>query len=715
MATNRVTFESNRAEALAPALPVQHRAAHLGAIEQSHQRCAALGLTRIERPDYAPLMRSDLAVARERNRRLYQHAAPVMEMLFEQIVDTQSMIVLTDAHGTILHSIGDDDFLARASKVALSPGVNWAEHSKGTNAIGTALFEERPTLVHANEHFMQANHFLTCSAVPIFDPRGSMLGVLDVSGDHRSYHQHTMGLVRMSARMIENQWLNDDGGKRLRLHFHSRAEFIGTLLEGIVIVAFDGKILGGNRCALEQLAMSGAQLRGHSVTTLFGTTVAMLFDHFRAPQQAPLRVSLPSGAQFHVSARFDADVRTSLHPGPRGMGADAPVVAHPPRAALPRPAQAAQAAPTALPTESKLDWLRTGDPHMEDVVRKARRILDRKINLLILGEAGTGKEILARAMHQDSNRAAQPFIAVNCAALPQAQMETELFGTGAATGIGTPDNGTAGRIAQARRGTLFLDEVDALPLPLQARLLHALHERSVALSGADSALAVEGTIIAATRTPLRDLIQRQLFREDLYYRLNGLVLSLPALRERSDIAAVAQRILQAHCPHDTPDLSAQLLERFRRYAWPGNLRQLATVLRTAVVMANGEPCIAEAHLSQDILDDLRASARATAPPHLTSIGLAAHPGAVHTDPSASQRHAVLATLPSTPPSTLPVTPPALSTSTTLDAAEIELIRNALAAANGNISLASKRLGISRNTIYRRLRWNAGNTEPPATA
>ena len=157
-------------------------------IERSHLRCTALGLTRVERPDFEPLVRGDLAVARERNQRLFTHAAPVMEMLFEQIVNTESMIVLTDAHGTILHSVGDDEFLARAGKVALAPGVNWAEQSKGTNAIGTALVEELPTLVHGGEHFIHANSFLTCSAAPIIDPRGNMLGVLDVTGDQRSYH-----------------------------------------------------------------------------------------------------------------------------------------------------------------------------------------------------------------------------------------------------------------------------------------------------------------------------------------------------------------------------------------------------------------------------------------------------------------------------------------------------------------------------------------------
>ena len=274
-------------------------------IERSHLRSAALGLSRGEKCDFDPMIRSDLNVARERNRRLYTHAAPVMHMLFEQIINTDNMIVLTDVQGTILHSVGDDDFLERADKVALAPGENWAEHAKGTNAIGTALFEEVPTLVHAQEHFRHANSFLTCSAAPIFDPRGNMLGVLDVTGDRRGYHQHTMGLVRMSACMIENQWLSDDYNDRLRLHFHSRPEFIGTLMEGIVVVGPTGKILGANRSALDQLALSGAALRVQSLTSLFGTTASAVYDHFYAPLSVPMHLSLSSGRQFYVTARFD--------------------------------------------------------------------------------------------------------------------------------------------------------------------------------------------------------------------------------------------------------------------------------------------------------------------------------------------------------------------------------------------------------------------------
>jgi sigma-54 dependent transcriptional regulator, acetoin dehydrogenase operon transcriptional activator AcoR len=255
-------------------------------IERSHRRSSAFGLSRIESCELNPLLCSELDLAREQNRRLCVHAAPVIHMLFEQIADTESMIVLADARGTILHSVGDDDFLGRAGKVALAPGENWAEHSKGTNAIGTALFEAVPTLVHAQEHFIHANAFLTCSAAPIFDLHGNMLGVLDVTSDQRGYHQHTMGLVRMSARLIENHWLLDDCARRLRLHFHSRAECVGTLLEGIVVLEPDGSIVGANRGALEQLGISDLELCSHDVASLFGTSAAAVVDRFRKPHAA---------------------------------------------------------------------------------------------------------------------------------------------------------------------------------------------------------------------------------------------------------------------------------------------------------------------------------------------------------------------------------------------------------------------------------------------
>jgi transcriptional regulator of acetoin/glycerol metabolism len=720
------------------AAPQEGPAAHVDLIKQSHERCAALGLTRIERPDYEPLMRSDLNDARERNRRLHTHAAPVMELLLEQIAGTQSMIVLTDAHGTILHSVGDEEIVTRAGKVALSPGVNWAEHSKGTNAIGTALFAERPTLVHAEEHFMHANQFLTCSAAPIFDPRGNMLGVLDVSGDHRSYHQHTMGLVRMSARMIENHWLNDHCANRLRLHFHSRPEFIGTLLEGIVVVGADGKLQGANRSALDQLGLSGVALRNQTLTSLFGTTVAALVDHFRSPLALPMKLTLPDGRQFLASARMDwATLAFALPPSPQTPDA-APAA---PQLLQPQAQSATQmltqasaavqppAASGALPTG--LAYLQTGDTQIEAVVQKARRIINRDIPLLILGETGTGKELLAHAVHQESNRAKQPFVAVNCASIPESLIEAELFGYEEGAFTGARRKGASGRIVQANGGTLFLDEIGDMPLPLQARLLRVLQERCVTPLGSGKSIAVDIAVIGATHRNLREMIQRGEFREDLYYRLNGLVLRLPSLRERSDLALVAQRILANECPQGAPRISPEVMALFQRCDWPGNIRQLANVLRTAAVMAAGEPQITQAHLSDDFLEDVRrlaqqqqqqqqaaaqaAAAQALLPvPHqqLPGVGLPPGPampfpmaaGVAPAYPAVAMPSHVLGAAGSAPVVPMGAMPPQAN-ARTLHEQEIAMIQAALDAAGGNISEASKRLGVSRNTIYRKLRWN----------
>jgi transcriptional regulator with PAS, ATPase and Fis domain len=337
---------------------------------------------------------------------------------------------------------------------------------------------------------------------------------------------------------------------------------------------------------------------------------------------------------------------------------------------------------------SGLRYLSTGEPQIETVVTKVQRILNKDIPLLILGETGTGKELLARAVHHDSNRARQPFVAVNCASIPETLIEAELFGYEDGAFTGARRKGASGRILQANGGTLFLDEIGDMPLALQARLLRVLQERCVTPLGSHKSIAVDIAVVSATHRSLRDMIEAGTFREDLYYRLNGLVVRLPALRDRSDMAAVARRILRSECPQATPSISPAVMALFARHAWPGNIRQLANVLRTAAVMAAGEAQITEEHLSEDFLEDVRrtpAAPRPAAPAAAATSMADAAPGEA----------AAAAT---------PVAETAPAPACTLEEAEIAMIRAALDAANGNISEASKRLGISRNTIYRTLRW-----------
>ncbi len=715
--------EPRRPVASALQLPEEH----VERIDQSHERCQALGLSRIERPDFSPLGRTDLSVVRERNQRLYAHASPVMEMLHDQIVESKSMVVLTDATGVILHSIGVDDFLSRASKVALAPGANWSEQYKGTNAVGTALIEERPVLVHADEHYLHANHFLTCSAAPILDPRGNILGVLDVSGDHRGYHQHTMGLVKMSARMIENHWLTDDYRNVMRLHFHSRVEFIGTLMEGIVAVSQDGKLVGANRGALEQLGLSGAALRMHTLSTLFGTTVAALVDRFRSPLATPLPLETHNGRQFHVYARFNWPVWQSFdtmlreqtgEPSEGSTTAPANVLsadpALSPEAAV-NPSASTAAGPSSPATAARdgLARLATGDAQVGTLLDKIRRVLNRDIPILVLGETGTGKELLARAIHQDSERAKQPFVAVNCASIPDTLIEAELFGYEEGAFTGARRKGAVGKIVQANGGTLFLDEIGDMPIALQAHLLRVLQERQVTPLGSAKSVAVDVMLVCATHRNLREMIEQKTFREDLYYRLNGLAVRLPPLRERTDLLPLVERILERECGRSAPTLSAEVMRLFQAYAWPGNVRQLFNVLRTACVMAAGERVITRDHLSDDFIEDARRALderqarQATQPERraeaVEPVGVATIDAATAQAQPAERSLSTLssAALPPGVGRGMPVE----ATPRSLEDIELMSIRTAVEAAGGNISVAAKQLGISRNTIYRKLRWN----------
>ncbi|MBP0625046.1 sigma-54-dependent Fis family transcriptional regulator [Cupriavidus consociatus] len=640
--------------------PAQPERAEL--IAQAHQRSASYGLRPYESPDFCPVLQSELKTRIERSQSLFTYALPVMETLYDQIVNTQSMVILTDADGLILHSLGDDDFLARADKVALRAGADWSESSRGTNAIGTALAENRATLVHGTDHFLEANQFLTCSCMTILDPYGKTVGALDVTGDQRGFHKHTMALVRMSAQMIENQLFGNAFRDMVCIRFHSRAEFLGTLVEGIVSFTPGGRFLSANRSGQFQLGLSNGALQAHTFSSLFGLSMSQLFDAVRAAPAATVQLQLPSGVK--VSARVEWKTSRSAMPGVDAARPDA------------REAVVAPQRPRAEPSApAGLDELDTGDTQIRAVIGKLRKVIGKDIPVMVLGETGTGKELMARAIHADSPRRAGPFIAVNCASIPENLIESELFGYEEGAFTGARKKGGIGKMLLANGGTLFLDEIGDMPLHLQGRLLRALQERAVQPLGSSKVIHIDVSLVCATHRNLREMVAGGQFREDLYYRLNGLVVRLPALRERSDLDVVAGKLLrQEHAAGAPLRIKGAVMEMFRGYHWPGNIRQLGNLLRTARLMAEGEAEITEDHLPDDFLDDLRErQARAAAP--------AAH-------------------APASGPQGTPLTQPMQPTR--LAEVEVQAIVATVSAHHGNISAAAKALGISRNTVYRKM-------------
>ena len=648
-------------------------------IAQAHARSLEVGLRASETPDFHPLRRPALRELLERNQSLYTHALPVMETLHAQIVDTQSMVLLTDNHGVILHSLGDSDFVEKANRVALCPGVSWAEADRGTNAIGTALIDGQPTVVHAGEHFLHANRILTCSCAPIADPFGRTIGALDVSGDTRGFHKHTLALVRMSAQMIENHLFSNQFVDAIRIHFHARAEFIGTLYEGLAAFAPDGTFLSANRSALFQFGQPLGELLRQPFDALFGIIFARVLQQIaRAPGES-IELTLPSGVRVIARGEFAA---------PRYVGSSEGL-ADVTRTAMSSGARAAAQSCEVAPLAT-LETLDTGDAAVAAILRRVAKLRGRDIPILVLGKTGTGKEWLARAIHHDSPRRHAPFVALNCASLPDTLIEAELFGYEDGAFTGAKKRGSVGKIVQADGGTLFLDEIGDMPLAQQVRLMRVLQERTVVPLGGTRAIPVDLRIVCATHRNLREMIEAGTFREDLYYRINGLVVTLPALRERSDLATLVERMLALQ-----PDgerlprrVSDEVLERFAQCRWPGNLRQLANVLRTASIMAEGAQQIELEDLPEDFLQDCEASP--------VNVRAQAH-GALSDNVNGNGGNG----------RDKPAAEPANASPARMEEWQTTLIAQTLARLDGNVSAAARELGLARNTVYRYLR--RGNT------
>ena len=486
-------------------------------LHESWLRSRSFGLACDGRQPGAPHASGpQLARAVEHARGLVSQARPVMEFLAEQIRDSGSLVILADAQGMLLHSLGDDCFSEKAARVALRPGAIWHEQWRGTNAIGTALAAGKATAVHGGEHYLERNSFLTCAAAPIVDPAGQLLGVLDISGDRRGQHRHTLALVRSAARMIEHQLFEARHGSGLLLRLHAQPEGIGTVAEGLLALSADGWIVGANAAALALLGLPCSAIGAVTVEQALAVDLQSLPGLAGRPARTPQALRRGDGSMLWL--RVDSGRNVVVATGGAAGAA----------------ATAVRAEPAAADALAALD---TGDGAMQALIGRARRVVDKPIALLLQGESGVGKELFARACHASGARRERPFVAVNCAALPETLIEAELFGYRPGAFTGACRDGAPGRIREAHGGTLFLDELGDMPLAMQARLLRVLQERQVVPLGGGKPVAVDFQLVCATHRRLRAEVDAGRFREDLYYRINGLALQLPPLRERSDLGA----------------------------------------------------------------------------------------------------------------------------------------------------------------------------------
>ncbi|WP_018410192.1 sigma-54-dependent Fis family transcriptional regulator [Methyloversatilis thermotolerans] len=571
-------------------------------------------------------------------------AVPEMQALHRQLDDPSSALVLADAEGVIVSVVRHPGFAREASLRGLVEGARWSEDLQGTNGIGTVLTERHSLVISREEHFFARHIDMICAGAPIYDGVGEVAAVLAVCSLSPGGARALRALVERSARVIEHRAFRARHATDYLIRFHAHAGRVSTAVEGMLALTPEGEIVEANHTGFELLAPEGETLLGRDVTEFFGQSLPELLSRSYRAGFHPLTLSMPQHQTWHVLAQQPA--RNRNQSGSRSESASA-----------------AQA----------LAELDLGDLRMAGNVHSAMRILDRDIPLLILGETGSGKEVFARAFHSSSQRARGPFVAINCASLPESLIESELFGYKQGAFTGANRDGRRGKVLQADGGTLFLDEIGDMPLQLQARLLRVLEERKVTPLGAENAVPVDLQLVCATHRDLRAMVREGHFREDLYYRLRGMEVTLPPLRERTDRRALIERCLAEenagrHPPVRIGQAAMQVLDRYR---WPGNIRQMRYVLRTLVAMSDG---------GEITLRDMPAELMEAPEPAAVATG-GTSPGAAPGD------------MPAAPTSNL----------NPLQSAERDALLAELRRHRWNIAGLARELGVSRNTVYRKMK------------
>ncbi|HKQ15889.1 MAG TPA: sigma-54-dependent Fis family transcriptional regulator [Steroidobacteraceae bacterium] len=616
------------------------------AIGGSWRRCAldyALDPAR----HYSPTIvdAATLAERRDQHVELLQVASAEIDWLYEYIAESGYALVLTDATGIVLYEKTDATLAKTFRASGLVIGADWSERREGTNGIGTCIAESRPLIVHREEHFRSSHIGLTCFGSPIRDPSGALVAVLDASTlnarDARGGFGHTMALVNMSARLIEKCLFLHHFKRDIVFRFHARPEFVNLQHDGAIALAKDATIIAVDETAVHLLgASSRNELVGRRIDQVFDIRAEELVEPLRGmrTELQPVRHA-QLGRRFFASLDYRAPLSASTYSSTPGS---ARVIRF-----------AAAEAPKSPLT---LEELAGEDPLMLRNVRSAHRIATLRVPVMIQGPTGAGKEMFARALHAASDRAGMPFVALNCAAIPESLIESELFGYRSGAFTGARKEGMKGKILQSSGGTLFLDEIGDMPVGLQTRLLRVLEEQEVIPLGTETALKVDLRVICASHQNLRAMIARGEFREDLYYRLNGITLELPPLALRTDKERLIREFLAAETSDSRPAaIEVDAFQQLLAYRWPGNVRELRNVIRTALAICDGGVV-----RLRDLPSEVRDGESREKSEQSVQIQQ-------RSQPEPDERE--------------------------------ELLR-CLRECDGNMSLAAKKLGISRNTLYR---------------
>ncbi|MGG7214814.1 sigma-54-dependent Fis family transcriptional regulator [Clostridium nigeriense] len=621
-------------------------------IEKSHKRSEGYGVNKDINHSKIILRNDELKKVLEINKELIEISKPYIDNVFEAVEDKDFIITLTDNNGCILYIKGAEEIKDELEKLNLIVGAYMDEKNIGTNAMAVAISEDRCIQITAKEHYISIFQSLTCSAAPIHNSKGEIIGTLNLTGKSNMKHPHTLGLVIFGVTAIENELFRIKTNFILNQTYNYMKTVIENVDKGIIIIDTHGIIININELGLKILEKKNNNLINEDINYII-PNFQNIVDRISNNNEIIKR---------EIKLNHDSKYKTEVTL--KGIKHNEKVIGI--VAILTKVKE----------NDKKIDFTGAfftfndiiGESHaIKNVITNCKVIANSPSTVLIQGESGTGKEVLAQSIHNYSIRKNNKFVAINCGAIPANIIESELFGYEDGTFTGGKKGGRIGKIELANGGTLFLDEIGDMPLDMQVKLLRVLQEGRVTRLGGSKEILVDMRVIAATNKNLKKEIKEGTFREDLYYRLCVIPIKLPPLRERKgDIRMLIEYFLgmkSMKLEKEIPDISNDLINKLLSYNWPGNIRQLENCIEN-IVNLNGE-------LSSEILDDSDDIKK-----ELFNI-------------SSNNNEIISKNI--------------VEENFNLEDIEKEAIINAIKYNNYNVTKTAKSLGVSRNTLYLKIK------------
>lgn len=549
-------------------------------ILDSWHRCQTMNVNPKQMVVYKTIPMTELLSNKEKNKMFLDVSKPTLENIYQFVKGSGFVVALSDKNGCLMEVFGDDEIQNLVQNGNWAAGAVWSESSAGTNIIGTALYINQPIAIAGYEHFCHCSHRYQGAGAPIHDIEGNIIGAIALAGALERAHPHTLGMIVAAANAIEIQFAIKNAWQECYLADQQKGIIVDTIYEGLLYADFNGIVTLANKRIQEILAKSKEKLIGDNIASIFSKSFLI---YLRKKQYQVIDIQediFGEGVKIKCTISCQPVIIEGKIKGLVFV--------------INELNRAKKLVNRLITDEPRFDFdnIIGRNPKFGITINFAKLVAPTEANVLLLGESGTGKDVFAQAIHKASPRNRGPFIAINCGAIPKELIGSELFGYIEGAFTGAKKGGKMGKFELADGGTLFLDEISEMPMEQQTVLLRVLEEKKITRLGGLETIPVDVRIIAATNSQLEEEVKKNIFRQDLFYRLNVFAINMIPLRERGDdIILLTNVFLEKYCDQigiTKIELSEKVWNLLLSYEWPGNIRELQNAIERALIISAGK-------------------------------------------------------------------------------------------------------------------------------